>query len=50
MPFEVVPALEVNYTGNRKISCSVNIPRYLTERFGLAGFTKRMRREGRSGF
>ena len=35
MPFEVVPVLEVD--GDRRISGSVNIPRYLAERFGLAG-------------
>ena len=35
MPFEVVPVLEVD--GNQRISGSVNIPRYLAERFGLAG-------------
>ena len=35
MPFEVLPVLEVD--GDRRISGSVNIPRYLAERFGLAG-------------
>ena len=37
MPFEVVPVLEVD--GDQRISGSVNIPRYLAERFGLAGET-----------
>ena len=35
MPFEVLPVLEVD--GDRSISGSVNIPRYLAERFCLAG-------------
>ena len=35
MPFEVVPVLEED--GDRRISGSVTIPRYLAERFGLAG-------------
>ena len=36
MPFEVIPVLEVDGS-NQRISGSVNIPRYLAERFGLAG-------------